>query len=206
MNWLKPFQLLTIAALVVGCTAFLFEDYIPIEFDVEGDHIYAYGDIDSGVIERFLDVYNAHPGAKILVLEMVGGSVDDEVNLEFSQIIRDLGLHTFVPFDGLVASGGTDLFLAGTHRTLEPGACVGVHAWATDEFEATDIARDDPVHQDYLKYFQNMGIDPSFYWYTLNAASAKDMHWMTAQEVNRFAMTSSPAKNLGDQDTCQERN
>lgn len=206
MNLYKPFQFLTIFALLASCQTGSHDDYVPIEFENDGRQIYAYGDIDSDVIARFLDVYNDNPEAEVLVLEMVGGSVDDEVNLKFSQMVRDLGLKTRVPSDGLVASGGTDLFLAGTQRTLEPGACVGVHAWATDDYEATDIARNDPVHREYLNYFRNMGISEAFYWFTLDAASAKDMHWMSAQEANRFSMiTGRLAPKLGTKDECDIR-
>lgn len=203
---LKNIIFIIISATLSGCQTSWNQDYVPIEFEAEGRNIYAYGDIDSDVIPRFLDVYNDNPEAEVLVLEMVGGSVDDEVNLKFSQMIRDLGLSTHVPSNGLVASGGTDLFLAGSHRTLEPGACVGVHAWATDDYEANDIARDDPVHQEYLRYFRKMGINEYFYWFTLAAASAQDMHWMSAQDVNRFSMTTDkPAPELGTKDVCDNR-
>lgn len=206
MSLNRLLQFIAIFTLLSGCTAFGQDDYVPIEFEAEGAFIYAYGDIDSDVIERFFDVYNDNPDVEILVLEYISGSLDDEVNLEFSQIIRDLDLMTLVPSNGLVASGGTDLFLAGTERLLEPGACVGVHAWATDEYEGTDVPKSDPVHQDYLSYFRQMGIAEEFYWYTLQAAPASQMHWMTADEVNLFKMTSDPATRMGDQDTCDNRN
>lgn len=181
------------------------DSYTPIAFENDGRYIYAYGDIDSRVIERFLTAYDNNPEAEVLVLEMIGGSLDDEVNLQFSAMVRDMGLKTHVPTYGLIASGGTDLFLAGIERTLENGACVGVHAWATDDYEATDIPRDDPVHDEYLDYMNRMGIDEEFYWFTLAAAPADEMHWMNVDEVNRFALTTQALKSLGNQDVCDNR-
>jgi hypothetical protein len=31
-----------------------------------------------------------------------------------------------------------------------------------------------------------MGIPADFYWYTLEAASAENIHWMTAQEIAQY--------------------
>ncbi len=199
-------------ARLVGCAALLVllgcvgEDGSgSVNLDVDGGALIAAGEIGSQSQEVFADLIEDQPGIDRLVLRNIGGSVDDEANLVLARQVREWGLETVVPSDGLVASGGTDLFLAGTERILEDGACVGVHAWATDAYTAKDIPRDDPEHADYLRYFQQMGIDPEFYWFTLDAAPAEDMHWMTAAEARRFGMATNAVTRLGTRAECDAR-
>lgn len=180
-------------------------DYTPMDFTVEGNDIVAMGEIDDGVLDRFRDVTSAHPKADTLVLLSVGGSVDDDANLIFSREVRARSFTTLVPADGLIASGGTDLFLAGTERVLEPGACVGVHSWSGGGEEGKDVPRNDPEHRKYLDYYREMGIPAAFYWFTLEAAPADEMHWMTAAEINRFGMTTEPATKSGNRADCDIR-
>jgi hypothetical protein len=99
-------------------------DFTPVSFSIDGVSIVAEDDIDEQTLNRLRDVTRANPGAKILVFNNIGGSVDDDANLIFIQAVRNAGFKTIVPSNGLVASGGTDLFLAGVERILEPGACV----------------------------------------------------------------------------------
>ena len=57
----------------------------------------------------------------------------DDVNLLASREIRNRGIATHIAKDGMVASGGTDMFLAGAKRTIEIGAKLGVHSWGDGE-------------------------------------------------------------------------
>lgn len=185
-------------------TACMGSDYEPMHFTSNGTEIVARGAIDAGTLGRFREAVAQHPDAKILVLEMVEGSVDDEANLIFSREVRARGFATMVPSHGMIASGGTDLFLAGTTRRIAPGACVGVHSWG-GEVEGRDVPETDPAHQDYLSYYADLGIPGAFYWFTLDAAGADEMHWMTASEVARFAMTTAPAQTLSSAAVCETR-
>ncbi len=189
---------------LVACTACA-DDHTPLNFVVSGDEIIASGEIDSGALDLFDDIIGEHPNAKTLVLQYVGGSVDDEANVKFARVVRAMGLATRVPSDGLVASGGTDLFLAGVDRVIEAGACVGVHSWAAQDYTATDLPRSDSEHDRYLNYYQDMQIDTAFYWFTLQAAPADGMHWMTAEEVARFDVSTLPTSSLGTQAMCDDR-
>lgn len=181
------------------------DEYTPLRFTVSGDEIIATGVIDFNTLQLFEDTINDHPNAKVLVLQSIGGSVDDEANVKFARVVRDMGLATRVPSGGLVASGGTDLFLAGVDRVLEAGACIGVHAWAAQDFSATDLPRSDPEHERYLDYYEDMDIDAAFYWFTLQAAPADGMHWMTSEEVARFELSTTAATTLGSQAVCDDR-
>jgi len=188
-----------------AATPALADDHSPLEFAIEGNAIFAWGDIDGNSLADFQDVLSEGPSIRILVLEYIGGSVDDEANVEFGRAIRNMGFTTVVPSEGLVASGGTDLFLAGANRILEAGACVGVHSWAADSFTATDLPRSDAEHKRYLNYYDDIRISQDFYWFTIQAAPANGMHWMTANEANRFNMASGKASSLGAASSCDRR-
>jgi hypothetical protein len=183
----------------------LADDHTPVEFTVVGDAIYAVGEIDGTSLRRFKRVARANPEVRTLVLEYIGGSVDDLANLRFAKYVRRKGFTTIVPAYGLVASGGTDLFLAGAERRLENGACVGVHAWATDDYAADEIAPSDREHRRYLEFYDDMQIDKAFYWYTIDAAPADDMHWMNAGEARAFGLATRPHGPLSGAATCNRR-
>lgn len=195
-----------IAMLCLICPACAADSgHSTLEFSIRDNRIIASGEIDGNALTDFMDIIDTTPGIDALVLQNIGGSVDDDANLEFGRQVRDLGLATIVPSDGLVASGGTDLFLAGIRRTLEPGACVGVHAWAAEEFTATDLPRSDPLHVPYLEYYAELGITPDFYWFTRDAAPAERIHWMNADEAARFAISTDWASTLGTPRVCEMR-
>ncbi|MEM7122492.1 MAG: alpha/beta hydrolase [Pseudomonadota bacterium] len=175
------------------------------EFDAEGEHFSVTGVIDESTPEIFRAITSQHPHIKTLVLQYVEGSVDDDANLEFSRDVRDLGFDTIVPSDGLIASGGTDLFLAGNRRTLESGACVGVHSWGGEGPPAAELPRDHHEHAKYLDYYRDLGVDLEFYWYTLAAAPAAEMHWMSADEADRFGLTTGQSPELGASIVCHGR-
>lgn len=188
-------------ALIAGCAT----PYEPLEFVTRGDEIIVTGVIDRRALRTFEREADRNPQAKTLVLQLVDGSADDDANVVFSRVVRERGFDTVVPSDGLVASGGTDLFLAGNQRTLEPGACVGVHSWSSARLEGAELPRDDPEHDIYTAYFEAIGADPDFYWYTLEVASSDEMHWMSAAEVDRFDMTTGATPRLSDEATCFAR-
>ena len=98
------------------------------------------------------------------MLHSVPGSIDDAANFRLARMVRQAGLATRVPAGGLVASGGVDLFAAGVRRDAQPGACLGVHSWARGGFNGTqtanDLPRDHRLHQVYLRYYREMGVDP----------------------------------------------
>lgn len=189
-------------ALVAGCESY---DYDPLSFRYQDGAIVAVGTIDATTLAAFEQITQAHPEAKTLVLQSIHGSVDDDANLIFSRAVREGRFDTVVPADGMVASGGTDLFLAGNQRHLEPGACVGVHSWGGPGPAATSLPRDHEEHRKYLTYYRDLQVDEEFYWFTLQAAPAEDMHWMTAAEANGFAMTTTPAQSLSSGPICMTR-
>lgn len=94
--------------------------------------------------------------------------------------------------EGFIASGGTDFFLAGAKRSKGNNTKIGVHAWAGGGKEATDFPEGDPEHQKYIDYYIAVGFSPdqakSFYYFTIQAAPAASIHWMTDAEIQQYGI------------------
>lgn len=182
-------------------------NYTPMRFETKGDMLIATGATDGTTMALFQAAMARNPDIHTLVLQNVSGSADDEANLLLGDEVRQAGLATVIPADGLAASGGVDLFLAGVQRALEPGACVGVHGWSdnTGDVEAVQFPRSDPAHQAYLDYYARVGAQKAFYWFTLDAAPASEMHWMTAAEAQRFGIATLSGGELSDAAVCNQR-
>lgn len=174
----------------------LFDGYktldAPVLFSIQGDTAVMEGVIGVSTPFRVMELVYYHPEVKTIIMLDVPGSIDDDSSLRASRIVRKHGLNTHVPSDGEVASGGTDFFQAGVKRTCGNGAKFGVHSWAEFGAEGTDYPRNDEVHKMYLDYCDEMGIPQSFYWYTLKAAEATDIHYMTSDEITKFKILTTP--------------
>ncbi len=168
------------------------------------DSLFMDGVIYSGTLKDIQKVLNKNPQITTLVMGEVPGSVDDEINLLASKEIRKNLINTYIPENGWVASGGTDMFLAGENRNIHPSAKLGVHSWGGGEMEALEYPKDDVEHQKYLDYYKEMDIPSAFYWYTLEAAPANEIHWMTADEIDRYNVISSKL-NMSKMLKIQER-
>lgn len=174
-------------------------------FEVDGNRVFLEGEIDADTQDDFEDILEDNPNIDTLVLQYIGGSVDDEANVEFGRFINELGLKTVVPSDGLVASGGTDLFLAGKVRLIQEGACIGVHSWAAEDFTATDLPKSDREHDRYLDYYDDIDVPERFYWFTIEAAPADGMHWMSAGELASMGLLSLGVSKTGRKTACDRR-
>ncbi|MEX0284091.1 MAG: alpha/beta hydrolase [Paracoccaceae bacterium] len=174
----------------------------------EEHRLTVFGTIDGqtpGALRRSVD---RNPEVTTLVLQNVPGSVDDDASLtQMARFIRDAGLTTRVPSDGMVASGGVDMLAMGATRVIEPGACVGVHSWAEGgllgSVAGADLPRTDPAHDLYLSFYEDMGIPESFYWFTLSAAGPDDIHWMSPREINRFQLSTRPLPDVLNETPAQ---
>ena len=158
-----------------------------IQLDVRGDLLFVKGIIDPNSRDDMYRALKDAPNVRVLVFTSIPGSADDETNLAVGRMLRAAGVTTYLPASGLIASGGVDLFLSGAERLVEQGALIGVHSWADGGGLTGDkIARDDPQHDLFLEYYREMGISEDFYWFTLEAAPAEDMHWMSDEEIVRY--------------------
>ncbi len=151
------------------------------------------GVIDSDTPTHWDNFIAANSNITMIIMKDCPGSKDDAANLEASRKIREQGVAIHLPADAEIASGAVDLFLAGTTRTRDAGSKIGVHAWADGAGnEATDFPVGDSEHQAYIDYYKEMGFSQadaeSFYYFTINAAKAADIHWMTDAEIEQYQL------------------
>lgn len=158
-------------------------------FTVEGTVATMAGTISTSTPNAVRTLLDDHPDVTTIVMTDVPGSANDDANIEASRLIRDAGITTHANSDSVLASGGVDFYLAGLERTFDPGAQFGVHSWG-GEVEGANVPPDDPQHQLYLDYYADMGIDADFYWFTLDAAPASGIHWMSQAELERYGFAS----------------
>lgn len=162
------------------------------EFVVVGTRAYVNGTLGPSTPGRVLKLIIDHPEVDTLVLQDVPGSMDDHSNVRAARLVRTKGYTTVVDANGMIASGGVDFFLAGAQRRVGPHCRLGVHSWSDGEREGADYPRDHHEHQMFLDLYEDLEVDEEFYWYTLEAASAEDIHWMTPEELERYSMTTEP--------------
>ena len=139
-----------------------------------------------------------HPEVKTLILTKVSGSVNDAVNMHTGRLLREHGFTTKVLADSDIASGGVDLFCAGSQRIVEQGAKIGVHSWCCvgeqDQYTAIDVPKKHPAHSYQLAYFR-MALGPKlgadFYFYTLQAAPFDGIHYMSDAEIKKWQIATT---------------
>lgn len=151
------------------------------------------GVIDQSTPDQVHRMLVAYPGISLIRMIDCPGTENDDANLEVARMIHSAGISTLVPRGGSVRSGGVELFLAGVHRTAEPGAEFGVHSWEDEDGrQARDVPAGDPAHLAYLRYYQDVGLSPeeasAFYAFT-NRASFDSIHYMTRPELAQYHIT-----------------
>lgn len=182
-----------LASVLIGCG--LVQDNTDMtDFTLDGENLLMSGTINSRTQSEFETIYSANPGITTLVEGVIDGSMNDEAMIKFAYRLRELGLNTHLTSDSEIYSGGVDLYLAGVNRTMESGAIIGVHAWADMLNEATDYPRASPEHEENRRYVADMLGQDGFYWFTIYAAGADDIHIMTAAEINKYQLLTAPAQ------------
>ena len=86
--------------------------------------------------------------------------------------------------------GGVELFLAGAKRRAAPGAEFAVHSWRDEDgMEADDFAESDPVHQEYVAYYREIGMTAdkarAFYAMT-NSAAHDDALYLRSRDIAAY--------------------
>ncbi|MCJ8306697.1 MAG: alpha/beta hydrolase [Nitrosopumilus sp.] len=162
------------------------------EFTVQENILYMNGEINTQTSNQLKTIITSNHQIQVIVMLDVPGSIDDEANFPMASWVREHGLNTHLLSDSHIASGGVDFFLAGNSRTMDNGAMIGVHSWSDGINQAKDIPRDDKSHEMNRKYIQDMLGDDEFYWYTIYAASADDVYYMTNDEILQFGLLTEP--------------
>ena len=99
-------------------------------------------------------------------------------------------LYMFLPPNAKIESGAVDFFLAGTTRTMDSGAKIGVHAWSDGSSSATEYAVGHQEHQIYIDYYASIGYSQeeavNLYYFIINSAGPDDIHYLTEEEIESF--------------------
>lgn len=165
---------------------------VPIQFHVHGTFAVAIGYITSSTPTVVQNLIDNNPNVTTIVLLNSGGSEDDQANLTASQLIHNAGYKMYIPSNGSIASGAVDMFIAGTIRVADVGSQVGVHSWSDGTNDATNFPIGHNYHLPYINYYISMGYtqqaSEDFYYFTINAAPASSIYWMTEAEKDLYSI------------------
>lgn len=184
------FALLLITTLFSSCSeddAYQFGIFTVLEDEatVEMD-----GTINSASLDNFNDLVSSYPDVATINIKNCDGSSDDATNLLLSAKVHQDGINTYLMDNGEIASGGVDFFIAGVERSKGNNTKIGVHSWAGENETATDFPEGHANHQPYIDYYVSVGFTKQqaedFYYFTINAAPAESIHWMTEEEIAQY--------------------
>ncbi|MFN4020289.1 MAG: hypothetical protein ACK4IC_07220 [Erythrobacter sp.] len=152
---------------------------------------------DAASPAAFAAMLAAYPGIKLIEFRDAPGTSNDIANLRLGRMIRAAGLATHVPAGGSARSGAVELFLAGTRRSMDPGALFAVHSWRDEQGrEPGDFAEDAPENRLYLDYYAEMGMNRAqaraFYAMT-NSVPHDSALWLRGSEMARWVAPEAEA-------------
>lgn len=150
------------------------------------------GELNSQSPQYWRNYIAAYPNTSHIIMRDCPGSSDDDSTLFAAKMVRKQQVAIHLPADAEIASGAVDFYLSGIVRTREAGSKIGVHSWASGRREATDYPVGAEEHQPYIDYYKDMGFSQedaeAFYYFTINAAPARDIHWMTDEEIEQYKL------------------
>ncbi|MCV2401877.1 alpha/beta hydrolase [Marinomonas sp. C2222] len=187
-NWLL---LCAAAVLLSACATSAPQEEVSNEliFEVNENTAYLSGVLGDGLVEQLSALVRENPNITELVLVNVPGATNQQAVIDGARLIRRLGLNTRIATTGYVLSGGVDLFLGGVERRIGAGAGVGIHAWTDGtQIKIDNIADTDPVHGAYVNFYLEMGVSDRFYWFSLAAAPAERVYFLSPEEVYDFKL------------------
>ncbi|MCU7922024.1 MAG: hypothetical protein KZQ88_04935 [Candidatus Thiodiazotropha sp. (ex Dulcina madagascariensis)] len=165
--------------------------YLDTEFQLDED-LRLSGGLGTRAYNQVFDLVKNHPEVTIIVEGSISGSIHDDINMQTGRLIRKSGLSTHLLGTSDIASGAVDLFCSGNQRTMEDGAAFGVHSWSDGEgIEAGSLPVDSPLHNAQIAYFNEMLGEPvgkDFYFFTIHAAPADDIYYMSRSEIESFGI------------------
>jgi hypothetical protein len=165
-------------------------------FVVLDDRVAAiFGATNSESLEQFSRMMAAFPNIEQLNFVDASGTTNDTINLKIGRLIRASGISTHVPSYGSARSGAVDLFIAGTRRSMEPGARFAVHCWIDPKGrEPHDFPIHDPCNTLYLDYYMEMGMshDKAHQFYDMtNSVPHASALWFGAEQMQFWLDASS---------------
>jgi len=151
------------------------------------------GQIAPGDADRFADFLTTVVPAPVQAfLNSTGGSVQDA--LAMGRQLRKLGIDTQMAASDICLSACPYLLAAGTARTVEDGALVGVHQHYFGENTALPafIAVDDIQRSqgEVMEYLSEMDIDPLIMRHAL-VTPPNEIYLLTADEMQTYRLTTA---------------
>lgn len=148
------------------------------------------GATDAASPQAFAAMLARFPGLEVIEFVDAPGTSHDLANLRLGRAIRAAGLATHVPAGGSARSGAVELFLAGTRRTVDPGALFAVHSWR-DALgrEPSDFAPEAPENRLYLDYYAEMGMtaeDARAFYAMTNSVPHAGALWLEGRDMARW--------------------
>lgn len=153
---------------------------------IENTKAYVNGILGKKFHKRFVKAINENPKVKTIVLEKIPGSINDEWNVKTCIFLHEKGLNTELLPHSIIESGGVDLFISGNKRRIAKGAEIGVHSWSDLKKDGIEYPKDSQEHEIFIDFFEKIDFDINFYWYTLKAAPANGMHYMSNKEIKLY--------------------
>lgn len=148
------------------------------EFEVQGNQLHVYGDIDFGFAERFAVILKANPSITEVTLGSGGGSVHDA--LLAGVMIRQRGLNTTIY--GNCFSACPLVFMGGNRRVVWAAPYrLGFHQIYTGGGVA--IPLDDKLYGFVSQYVARMGGEPRYVLSWMFSASPSQMYEPKPQEL-----------------------
>ncbi len=138
--------------------------------------------------KKFKKFTEDNPTVKDLVLEKIPGSANDEWNVKACLLLNEKGMNTEVTCNSVIESGGVDLFISGNKRIIEKGAKIGVHSWREGKKDGSEFPKESKEHDIFIDFFEKIGMNIDFYWFTLIAAPGNGMHFMTEAEIELYGL------------------
>ncbi|WP_299598021.1 hypothetical protein [uncultured Tateyamaria sp.] len=151
------------------------------------------GEISAGDADRLADlIAQADPAPETLILQSPGGSVQDALAL--GRVIRREGIGTQMLAGEFCYSACPYLLAAGTIRTIDDAASVGVHqhyfgqnTFLPAAFAVEDIQRG---QAEVMTYLNEMGIDPLVMQHALSTPP-NQIYVLLPEELETYGFTQS---------------
>lgn len=164
---------------------------------VDGKSLYLLGTFDEYTSDKVIAILKSYPNVERIVLTANGGSINDQDTIKLGHYIRRQGLDTHLIANGVAASGGVSLYLAGVNRSVGEGAHIGVHAWAQcsgdgeslECKQANSFPKDDDAHDLHRDYIHQMLGSDHFYWFSIASAPHNSIYWLSERDLERFKIT-----------------
>lgn len=148
--------------------------------DARPDVIMMDGDIDVGSALNFRRALHAAPGAKLIILNSPGGTV--QMGLLMADDIHERKLATYIPKDSACLSACAYMFLAGVERRVD--GKLGVHQISSDtsDLVGAQLTISDII--DLLNRFDT----PVDVLSVMFKTPPNDMHVFTPEEIERYKL------------------